>query len=384
LKAAIAREPTGARRLSPPTPRRVLLVTPWYPTTADPIAGSFCRDNLAALQQAGHDARVLHVSPDASERSTETVRRARYPATRRASLPLAPARAVAALAAALRERRPDLIHAHVTLPVGLTAALVGRAAGLPVVLTEHTGPFESLIAGSPLRRRLAAWTLANVAAVVPVSQALARQMRPHLAPSVPLEVVPNPVDVAAFAAALGPRPGRDRLIFVGRLAPEKRLADLLAALRSLRLDRPNATLRLVGEGPERPALARAAGDLGLGAAVSFAGRLDRAGVAAELAAADLLVLPSEAETFGCVLVEALAAGRPAVATRCGGPEEIVVPAVGALAPVGDPPALAAALAETLERAFDPATLSAHAAAWSFPTVAARLATIYDRALRADR
>jgi glycosyltransferase involved in cell wall biosynthesis len=371
-------EPAPAPR-PPAARRRILLATPWYPTAADPAGGAFCRDNVLALRAAGHTVRALHVAPGVTSRSDDDVVRVPYPATRRGALPLGLARATTALVAAARAERPDLIHAHVTLPVGAAAALVGRLLRRPIVLSEHTGPFASLL-GTPLRRALVGWTLRSVAAVVPVSRALRDEMAPFLPTPGAATVVPNPVDLAAFAA-VGPPPQTDRLLFVGRLVPEKRLDDLLAALHLLRQRRPAATLRIVGDGPVRARLARALRESGELPGV-LAGRLDRAGVAAELAAADLLVLPSQVETFGVVLVEALAAGRPVVATQCGGPEEIVDDAVGALVPVGDPARLADAIDATLTRRFEPAALRGHAARWSYDAFADRLAAIYERALPA--
>jgi glycosyltransferase involved in cell wall biosynthesis len=98
-------------------------------------------------------------------------------------------------------------------------------------------------------------------------------------------------------------------------------------------------------------LSRRIRDLGLTGHVRVLGFLPRPQVASLLRdECDVLVLPSQAETFGCVLVEALASGKPVVATRCGGPEDIVThPGLGALCPPGDVQALAQALLETIRR-----------------------------------
>lgn len=364
MTTGLAAPPAPGSQLPLVASRRVLIATPWYPTATDPGAGAFVRDNVAALREAGHEVNVLHVSPVAVGAGA---RRARYPATRRGALALGVFRAAVALSAEVRRTKPDLIHAHVTLPVGAAAALVGRAIGLPVVLTEHTGPFDTLIGGSRMRAALARWALREPSAVVAVSQALAVQMRAYVSTSP--TVIPNPVDLRAFTVT--PAPRSERVLFVGRLAPEKRLPDLLAAFALLRQRRPGATLRLVGDGPARPT---AVPD-----GVTLVGQLNRVGVARELAACDLLVLASEIETFGVALVEALASGRPVVATRCGGPEEIVDEEVGALAPVGDPPALSAALEATLTRTFDPAALRARATArYGSAAVASWLDELYAR------
>lgn len=90
-------------------------------------------------------------------------------------------------------------------------------------------------------------------------------------------------------------------------------------------------------------------ELGLGDRVTFLGRRPPEEVARLMAESAVLVLPSRAESFGTVLVESLSSGTPVVATRCGGPEDIVSPEVGELVPVGDSAALADALDRTLSR-----------------------------------
>jgi glycosyltransferase involved in cell wall biosynthesis len=91
-----------------------------------------------------------------------------------------------------------------------------------------------------------------------------------------------------------------------------------------------------------------AGELHLGSHVEFAGPRPQDAVADAIRRSALLVLPSRSETFGSVLVEALASGTPVVATRCGGPEDIVTNEVGRLVPKEDPHALAAVIDDTLD------------------------------------
>jgi glycosyltransferase involved in cell wall biosynthesis len=104
-----------------------------------------------------------------------------------------------------------------------------------------------------------------------------------------------------------------------------------------------ARLKLAGDGPLRSSLERLARRLNLGDRIEFLGYLNREQVAGELQQSDCLVLPSEVETFGVVLVEAMAAGRPVIATRCGGPEDIVTEATGLLVPVNAEAALCRAM-----------------------------------------
>ena len=144
-----------------------------------------------------------------------------------------------------------------------------------------------------------------------------------------------------------PRPvpaGSRAIVCVGRLVPEKGFVSAVEAFA--RLDDPEARLTILGEGPERAAIAATAARLGVTDRVHLAGYVPDA--RPWLDDARLLLLTSAFEGYGAVIVEALAAGRQVVATDCSpSVAELVVPGRGAVAPVGDVPALAAALKRTL-------------------------------------
>jgi len=131
------------------------------------------------------------------------------------------------------------------------------------------------------------------------------------------------------------------LVFAGRLGPQKALGTALEAL----VDVPDATLTVVGDGPERAALERRARELGLDGRVSFLGSMGRGQVLRLFRAADASVLSSAWENFPHTVVEALAAGCPVIATAVGGVPEVVRDGEnGLLVPPGDPAALGAAIA----------------------------------------
>jgi glycosyltransferase involved in cell wall biosynthesis len=149
-------------------------------------------------------------------------------------------------------------------------------------------------------------------------------------------------------------------------------------------------LVLVGEGhfqrytADQDDVRALAGELGLGERVEFAGRKPLGELVSEIQRSSVLVLPSRAESLGMVLVEALACGTPVVATRCGGPEDIVDERVGVLVPPEDPAALAAGIENVLDRRaeFDPAALRAHALErFGIESVIARYGELYSAALR---
>lgn len=163
-------------------------------------------------------------------------------------------------------------------------------------------------------------------------------------------VVPEGIDPEAWGrCGAGARHGPPTVLTVARQYPRKNTRTLLMAMPAVRRAVPGACLRVVGDGPELPALKRLAGRLGLGNAVRFLGALpDAARVRAEYGRAQVFCLPSLQEGFGIVYLEAMAAGLPVVAGDAGAAAE-VVPAgeAGLLVPPRDPAALAEALARLL-------------------------------------
>lgn len=152
----------------------------------------------------------------------------------------------------------------------------------------------------------------------------------------------------SFRASLGVREDERLVLAIGRLSSEKAHADLLRAFAHLSADNPEIAARLVivGDGPERERLEAAARSSGVAGRVRFAGQLSD--VRPCYAAADVLALPSHSEGSPYVLLEAMAAGLPVVATAVGGVPEMVQDETSALlVPARDPRALAAALARVL-------------------------------------
>jgi glycosyltransferase involved in cell wall biosynthesis len=228
----------------------------------------------------------------------------------------------AALARMLEEFRPHiaqtlLFHANV---LGAAAA---RRAGVPHVLA-------GIRVADPRRWRawMERWACRHVDQFVCVSAGVAQHCRQRGYPPSKLTVIPNGVDWESFASArpidpreLGLPAGRRAIVFVGRLDIQKGLDELLAICPQLMTAAPDHDLVLVGDGPERSALARQAESLGIAPRVYFAGW--RADVPAILAAAEMLVLPSRWEGMPNVVLEAMAAGKPVVVRRVEGTEELL-------------------------------------------------------------
>jgi len=190
--------------------------------------------------------------------------------------------------------------------------------------------------------------------------------------------VPEGIDLAAWRGKPDRRgDGPPTILSVARQYPRKNTRTLIAALPLVRRRLPDARLRVVGGGPELPALKRRAADLGVRDAVSFLGPLSRdADVRREYARADVFCLPSLQEGFGIVFLEAMAAGLPVVAGRAAAVPEVVPHGdAGLLVDPRDPAALADALVALLDdralRRRMGAAGRARAAAHDWPRVARR-------------
>ena len=245
------------------------------------------------------------------------------------------------LAAQMRKLALAHLHNHFADSSCSVAMLAAAIGGLSFSFTLH-GPAEFF--------ELSRWRLdekvRRARFVVCISSFCRSQAMIAAAPESwdKLRIVHCGVDVGLFPARRHEGRGR-RLLFVGRLAPVKGGFVLIAALAQL----PDVTLDIVGDGPSREALAERAAALGLADRVVFHGYMDETGVRDRLAAADVFVLTSFAEGVPVVLMEALAAGVPAVATRIAGIPELIDDGVtGLLVPPAEPTATADAVRRLLD------------------------------------
>lgn len=221
--------------------------------------------------------------------------------------------------------------------------LLARMCGRRVVLAPRSGILIDDYARGPLWR---AWIRAVLGAADVVVCQSARWRETFAGWGVPterLQVVPNWIDARPFAAIAppAPRPGQPlRILFLGHVEAAKGIHDLVEAVARLRDDAP-ISLVVAGSGGALDRARQQAAELGIADRVRFAGWVDEAGRLAELAATDVLVLPSYREGLPNAVLEAMAAARPSVATNVGGIPDLVEHGVtGLLYEAGDVQALA--------------------------------------------
>jgi len=212
--------------------------------------------------------------------------------------------------------QPDILHAH-SFVGGYIAKHLIQKYNVPYIITEHYSGF--------IQHRIPKHWKAdlypiydNAEKVIAVSSHLKQKLENYT--DTAIEVIPNMVDTSVFYPAKQKvHPPPIRLITVGSLIDRKNISFLLRVLSQLEIE---ATLTIVGEGPLRSKLKREARQLGIYQQVTFTGSLPPEKVADTMRQSHIFVFSSKAETFGVVLIEALACGLLIVTTPCGISEEL--------------------------------------------------------------
>jgi glycosyltransferase involved in cell wall biosynthesis len=239
---------------------------------------------------------------------------------------------------------------------------------------------------NPAKRSRILEALHGAAAITTVSQPLADVLIEVGVPSERITVIPNGVDTTRFTLGdqaearrtlgLGDHP---LVVCVSRLSHEKGVDVLVDAALSLMASLPAARIVVVGDGSERPALEARIAAAGLADRVRLAGAVPHAAVATWMTAADVIAMPSRREGHPNAAMEALACGRPLVASRVGALAELVTTARGLTVPPLDADALSAALAAALTRSWDHAAIAASVRDESWSRAAASYYRVLERA-----
>lgn len=321
---------------------KVFVVSRGIPTEENPMSGIFEWDQARALKAAGVEVTFIVLD-------LRSLRRKRSLSTRTymrdginiiyGSMPLGalPAPVVYTFGRLKLKRligkavrlygRPDVIHGHFT-EIGAITASVARKEGIPCVITEHSSALNrNVLSSSTIYFGQRGYSDAN--AVIAVSDGLSRRIAEHF--GVSSTVIPNVVDVAAlrFPQKTAKRSRAKLFVAIGNLLPLKGHDLLVASFANPGIDK-DSRLIIIGEGPERENLQRQISSLGMQDRIILAGRKNRNEISEFLAQADCFVLASRSETFGVVYIEAMFAGLPVIATRCGGPEDFVSAETGLL------------------------------------------------------
>lgn len=301
---------------------QIVVVTTWFPSARNPAAGSFIARDACALATE-HDLRVVHL---AGVDLDDGARDFTYDGVPVRRIPI-DVRSPGGWLAVQRMRGEilegaDLLH---TMAGPALLSFIGPRPHIPWVHTEHWSGVAHLAGDGRSRyaRPISKRAFAGPDEVVAVSEYLARFVRQLR--TGPVSVVGNIVDAVSSAGSEIRKPdSRLRLLAVGAVRPNKGWPIALDTLRVLAQRGVDAELTWLGGGAQLDELRRAADGL----PVDAPGHVSSVEVAEAMRAADVLLLPTTAETFSLVTVEALAAGLPVVATGEGAHTEFLAPGTG--------------------------------------------------------
>lgn len=310
---------------------KVLIASDWYAPTVNGVVTSVL--NLQQeLESQGHEVRVLTLSKTLR---TEVQGNVTYIGAVSAGLVYPGARLRTALAShqiqSLVDWCPDIIHTQCEFSTFLMARRISERTGAPIVHTYHTVYEDYTHYFSPSRawgQRMAALFSRHIISqtsgvIVPTEKVQGILNRYHV--NRPIHVIPSGIDLSRFSKkqdslsvaqlkkSLEIPAGNFVLAFIGRLAKEKNIEELLACLSEL--NRSDVTLLLVGDGPYRETIEDAVRDLGLSKNVVFTGMVKPAEVANYYQLGDLFVSASTSETQGLTYIEALASGLPTLCRK---------------------------------------------------------------------
>lgn len=224
---------------------------------------------------------------------------------------------------------PQIIHAHFG-DIGNFATAIKSLSAAPLVITEHNSAINEVVVDSTTVD-VARVAYLKADAVIAVSRQLASSIKRLI--GIDALVIPDMLDTSLFNRCQQHPHEGFAIATVSNLIPRKNTLSLLKALSELHLDYPDISLHIVGDGPLRQELEQFASEAGLNGVVFFHGHLSREETCYIYEQCDCMAMVSRTETFGVVYVEAMAAGLPVIATRCGGPEDFVNESNGVLVEV---------------------------------------------------
>jgi len=316
----------------------VLTLTPFFPSAGDKVSGCFIAESTWQLERFGVTSSVIAVTPIYQHRRepdpAAPAHWVRYPQIP-GNLGLSNAgrwlylRLLAQVSHLHKKKPIDVVHAHSALPCGHAAVLLSRHLNIPFVVTLHgLDVFNTCFLGgiaARWRRTVSINVYRAARTVICISGRVQRNLREGMQQGVHSAVVYNGTDTDFFSPAVGGarQLAEPEILIVGNLLVGKGHELVLRAIGKLATSFPQLNCRIIGDGPDRTRFEALAAELGIQRRVQFEGRKSRAEVVDAMRACSVFVLPSRFEGLGCVYLEAMACGKPVIACRAQGIEEII-------------------------------------------------------------
>ncbi|WP_352416903.1 glycosyltransferase [Clostridium tertium] len=329
----------------------ILIIPSWYATNSNPTNGSFFREQAMALKEAGHNVIVAFVEVRLASRDlfsekvdikddngikTYRIIQGKIPKTGNIGTAIAFRRGLIKIIKNLYNRENiDIVHLHSCIWGGIGAVSASRKLNIPLVITEHSS-YYSRYRVKMIEKLILRYSFKSANKVISVSNSLREIISKYKSN---IEVIPNMVDCDKVLSIINKKNNlgeEEQFTFLSLCYLKKNKGiDILIRAFSTYFRGKEVKLIIAGDGPERENLENLSKELGILEQVEFKGALNRDEVYKVMSNCNIFVLPSRFETFGVVLIEALANGKPVISTRNGGANDIVTDENGILVDIDD-------------------------------------------------
>lgn len=346
-----------------------LIIPSWYKTQEQPLAGTFVEDQARALQDNNVEVGILFPNWSGSflagikaqkridiydDRGLHTFQLNLHnivPKWDALNYLTACKRAVNIFKIYCSQYgRPDILHAHSVFIGGIVAQYLSEKSNIPLVITEHSSEII-LSPGSKNKQGIVEGVYGHSKCLILVSDFQRTQLKNHYnLTDVNTIVIPNTLNHVFEAKSDSSSLSESEFSFIaiGALNPSKNIGLAVEAINILRSRNLNVRLKIIGDGEERNQLKKLINDLKLDQYVKLLGSQTRAEVRREICSSHALVSTSKFETFGVSIIEALACGKPVIATNSGGVSEIVSDSEGILVKSWSPEDLSSSMEKLLK------------------------------------
>ncbi len=378
---------------------RVLMIPSGYPTETAPTDSIFFKDHAQAIARY-NDVSVLFAYPFpksllskgklfqvriSMESGVNVIRVEHIKFFKKLDILVSFFLTILAFSRFQRIKEIHIIHAQKFFPAGILAVALGSTYKMPVVITEHSSDFPHTMR-SVIRRISIRFAMRKATRIVAVSEGLSNSIKCY-DHRLNTRIIPNPVNVDRFSSD-NSKPGKHptkRILHVSSLNHLKAIPNLIEAVVKLRSKRSDFVIDIVGGSPNDVEKYRKRVEANkVSRIIRFHGKKSRTDIANFMRNCDFFVLPSLKESFGVVLIEAMACGKPVIATYCGGPEEIVTQRTGILIPPANTEALIDAINYMLDNyhKYDPLHISKYARDnFSYERVGKTIDELYAKCLK---
>ena len=334
---------------------KILIVPSWFPTTLHPESGSFFLDRAKILKNSGIDvivaAPVMHSLKDGfhfnHSKYVEFLSDEDLPVYIFEFINIFPKMyslqfkrykkyTVSLLKRVIKQNGvPDIIFVNSSIWAGAAIMDMCNKLDVPLIISEHLKEFLISDGFSKLKKKLIEKTYESCSGIIATSSALKNSIINSFPKAKSkISIIPNPVDEDIFVKKTTKRGNVVSIICISLFRSEKRLDLIIQSFYELLQSGEKAELTIAGDGPLKSKIIKQIQELNLSRFVYLKGYLEQNRIIEELQKSDLLILASDLETFGVVLIEAQACGLPVIATDCGGPGDIVFSDTGILVKPG--------------------------------------------------